>query len=57
MAHSARMKGAKKNRGAKGGGISQLKANTSHHVKVLPLEVLLGELPFPGERELKKVGS
>ncbi len=56
MAHSARMKGSKKNRGAKGGGISQAKANNSHHPKVLPLEVLMGEQPFPGERLLKKAG-
>ena len=40
------MKGAKKHRGAVRGGISQKKANTSHHYKVLPLEVLMGEQPL-----------
>ena len=40
------MKGAKKHRGAVRGGISQGKANKSHHPKVLPLEVLLGEVPL-----------
>ena len=46
MSHKARMKGAKKSRGAKRGGISQQKANRSHRLKVLPMEVLLGEKPL-----------
>ena len=46
MAHTARMKGAKKHRGAIRGGISQAKANASHRMKVLPLEVLMGERPL-----------
>lgn len=45
MSHRARSKGAKKHRGAKRGGISQEKANRSHHQKVIPMEVLLGEKP------------
>ena len=46
MSSRAQMKGAKHNRGAKRGGISQVKANKSHRPKVLPLEVLLGEQPL-----------
>ena len=46
MSHKAQMKGAKKHRGAKRGGISQAKANRSNRQKVLPMEVLLGEKPF-----------
>ena len=40
------MKGVKKHRGAIRHGISKAKANTSHHVKVLPMAVLLGEEPL-----------
>lgn len=46
MSHMARMKGAKKNRGARRGGISQDRANRSSKPKVLPLEVLMGEVPL-----------
>ena len=46
MSHKAQMKGAKKNRGAKRGGISKAKANRSNRPKMLPMEVLLGEKPL-----------
>ena len=46
MAHKARQKGAKKNRGARGGHISQAAANRGSRPKEVPMEVLLGEKPF-----------
>ncbi|MCL0101459.1 hypothetical protein M1O29_00015 [Dehalococcoidia bacterium] len=49
MAHKAQMKGAKKHRGGKRGGISQAKANRSNRPKTLPMEVLLGEKPLKPE--------
>ena len=46
MSHKPQMKGAKKNRGGKRGGISKAKSNRSNRMKVLPMEVLLGEKPL-----------
>ncbi len=46
MSHKPQMKGAKKNRGARRGGISQAKANRSNRPKVVPIEVLNGEKPW-----------
>ncbi len=46
MSPRAQMKGARKNRGAKRGQISQARANRSNRPKMLPMEVLLGEKPL-----------
>lgn len=47
MAHKAQMKGVKKSRGSVRHGISKKRTNSSHRVKVVPMEVLLGEKPMP----------
>ena len=47
MAHKSRMKGVKKVRGSVRHGISKKRTNSSHKVKQVPMEVLLGEKPMP----------
>ena len=46
MTHKVGMKGVKKVRGAKRGGISKKRANEGQRLKKVPMEVLLGEKPL-----------
>ena len=45
MSHRAQLKGVRKGRGAKGGGISRKRSNLGQKKKVLPMEVLLAQKP------------
>jgi hypothetical protein len=47
MAQAPQKKGAKKFRGASGKGISQKRANAGQRRKVVSMDVLLGEKPWP----------
>lgn len=46
MSQRDQMKGVKVSRGARRGGISQKRANSSNRRKTVPLEVLNGQKPF-----------
>ncbi len=47
MAEGAQKKGAKKFRGASGKGISLKRANAGQRRKIVPMDVLLGQKPWP----------
>ena len=46
MTHKVSMKGVKKGRGGKRGGISKKRATAGQRLKKVPMEVLLGEKPL-----------
>ncbi len=47
MSHKAQMKGVKKVRGGKRGGISRKRANDGQKTREIPMEVLAGKAPWP----------
>lgn len=47
MSHKAQMKGVKKVRGGKRGGISQKRSNNGQRTRQVPDEVLTGKAPWP----------
>ncbi len=47
MSHKAQMKGVKKVRGGKRGGISRKRSNDGQKTREISMEVLTGKAPWP----------